>query len=65
MNDFSNAFLSLDSYQEQAAKFRLPSPNEERVMGLLSEAGEVALGNLDKLADRLDRGVINSTGDLR
>lgn len=35
--------LSLNQYQSKAADFRLPSaPPEERVMGLLEEAGEVA-----------------------
>lgn len=35
--------LSLNQYQSKAADFRIPTaPPEERVMGLLEEAGEVA-----------------------
>lgn len=35
--------LTLNEYQSRAADFRVPSaPPEERVMGLLEEAGEVA-----------------------
>jgi NTP pyrophosphatase (non-canonical NTP hydrolase) len=35
--------MTLDDYQKEAATFRIPGvPNEERVLGLLSEAGEVA-----------------------
>jgi NTP pyrophosphatase (non-canonical NTP hydrolase) len=35
--------MSLDEYQTKAGEFQLPSaPPEERVMGLLEEAGEVA-----------------------
>lgn len=35
--------LTLDEYQTKASEFRQPSaPPEERVMGLLEEAGEVA-----------------------
>jgi NTP pyrophosphatase (non-canonical NTP hydrolase) len=34
---------TLNSYQAQASVFRVPnSPNEERVMGLLEEVGEIA-----------------------
>lgn len=35
--------MNLNDYQEKAAEFRGPGvPNEERVLGLLAEAGEVA-----------------------
>lgn len=35
--------MLLNEYQKEAATFRVAgSPNEERVMGLLAEAGEVA-----------------------
>ena len=35
--------MTLNEYQSKAADFRVPSaPPEERVMGLLEEAGEVA-----------------------
>ena len=35
--------MTLDEYQEQAGKFQVPtSAAEERIFGLLSEAGEVA-----------------------
>jgi NTP pyrophosphatase (non-canonical NTP hydrolase) len=35
--------MELDKYQEEAAEYRLPNAApEERVMGLLEEAGEVA-----------------------
>jgi NTP pyrophosphatase (non-canonical NTP hydrolase) len=35
--------VNLNDYQEKAAEFRIPGvPNEERVLGLLAEAGEVA-----------------------
>lgn len=35
--------MELDKYQQEAAKYRAPSaPPEERVFGLLEEAGEVA-----------------------
>lgn len=35
--------MDLDTYQNKAAEFKIPTaPPEERVMGLLEEAGEVA-----------------------
>lgn len=35
--------MNFNDYQQKAAEFRGPNvPNEERVMGLLAEAGEVA-----------------------
>jgi NTP pyrophosphatase (non-canonical NTP hydrolase) len=35
--------MNLNDYQDKASEFRIPGvPNEERVLGLLAEAGEVA-----------------------
>lgn len=34
--------MLLDDYQENAAKYQLNTPPEERILGLLEEAGEVA-----------------------
>lgn len=43
LKDFPGSPLSLDDYQEKAGKYQSKTaPPEERVLGILEEAGEVA-----------------------